>query len=563
MIAATIFIASLYALSLGKPLSHPLQRRDVLEDIPNGFKWSSTPSPSTVLQMRLALVQSDPAGLERALYDVSTPSSPSYGNYLTREEAAAFVAPTSETQQAVNAWLAEHNITATPLTPAGDSLSFDVPVSMANEIFGANFSVYTHEATGNQAIRTLGYSIPADLEGHVDFVHPTTVFPVYKIGRSPAVTMLAANLTPEAVPSSCATSITPACLQGLYGIPTTPATQPSNKIGVAGFIEQYANEADLMQFLERYRPDVPPSSGFSVASIAGGQNLQTPGLAGEEANLDIQYTVGIATNVSNIFLTVGGDPLDGFTAFMNFVEFLLSELDPPQVVSVSYGFDEVVWPQSYAFPMCTSLGQLALRGVSILYASGDAGVSGFQGSINCINSAFIPTFPSTCPYVTSVGGTTGIIPETAATLSSGGFSNYFAFPDYQASAVSSYLSSIGSLNTGKFQPAGRAFPDISAQAERYQIAWRGEIYQVSGTSASTPVVASIIALINDELAAAGKPPLGFLNPLLYANPSVLTDITSGSNPGCGTNGFPALPGWDPVTGLGTPNFSSLRTLAGL
>jgi tripeptidyl-peptidase-1 len=57
---------------------------------------------------------------------------------------------------------------------------------------------------------------------------------------------------------------------------------------------------------------------------------------------------------------------------------------------------------------------------------------------------------------------------------------------------------------------------------------------VSGTSASAPTFASIIALLNDELIAAGKPPLGFLNPLLYSAPETLTDITSGNNPGCNT-----------------------------
>lgn len=47
------------------------------------------------------------------------------------------------------------------------------------------------------------------------------------------------------MPEECATTITPACLQALYNIPTTAATQSSNKLGVTGFIEQFANEADL------------------------------------------------------------------------------------------------------------------------------------------------------------------------------------------------------------------------------------------------------------------------------------------------------------------------------
>ncbi|KAI0085907.1 peptidase S8/S53 domain-containing protein, partial [Irpex rosettiformis] len=84
-----------------------------------------------------------------------------------------------------------------------------------------------------------------------------------------------------------------------------------------------------------------------------------------------------------------------------------------------------------------------------------------------------------------------------------------------------------------------------------------------GTSCSSPIFASVISLINDQLIAAGKSPLGFLNPFLYANPSAFNDVTSGSNPGCNTNGFKATSGWDPVTGLGTPNFAGLKAAAGL
>lgn len=73
----------------------------------------------------------------------------------------------------------------------------------------------------------------------------------------------------------------------------------------------------------------------------------------------------------------------------------------------------------------------------------------------------------------------------------------------------------------------------------------------------TPIVASIIALINNARLDAGKGPVGFINPVIYANPHAFNDITTGDNPGCGTNGFNATKGWDPVTGLGTPNYEKL------
>ena len=82
-----------------------------------------------------------------------------------------------------------------------------------------------------------------------------------------------------------------------------------------------------------------------------------------------------------------------------------------------------------------------------------------------------------------------------------------------------------------------------------------------GTSASSPTFAGVIALINDARVAAGKSPMGFLNPFIYANPQAFNDITSGNNPGCGTPGFYASEGWDPITGNGTPNFQNLLAAA--
>lgn len=205
--------------------------------------------------------------------------------------------------------------------------------------------------------------------------------------------------------------------------------------------------------------------------------------------------------------------------------------------------------------------QLGARGTSILFASGDGGVAGSQ-TTSC--STFLPTFPSGCPFMTSVGATTGIT-ETAATFSSGGFSNFFARPSYQSTDVANYLTALGSTNSGKFNTTGRGFPDVSAQGENVEIVSGGQTGTVAGTSCSSPIFASVIALLNDRLVAAGKSPLGFLNPFLYsaAGKAALNDITTGNNPGCNTNGFPAKTGWDPVTGLGTPNFSKLLTAVGL
>jgi tripeptidyl-peptidase I len=89
----------------------------------------------------------------------------------------------------------------------------------------------------------------------------------------------------------------------------------------------------------------------------------------------------------------------------------------------------------------------------------------------------------------------------------------------------------------------------------------GEVGLIGGTSASSPTFAAFVALLNDARLKAGLPPLGFLNPLFYSTAiGGFNDITSGNAPGCGTEGFNATVGWDPVTGLGTPDFGKLVAL---
>jgi tripeptidyl-peptidase-1 len=155
---------------------------------------------------------------------------------------------------------------------------------------------------------------------------------------------------------------------------------------------------------------------------------------------------------------------------------------------------------------------------------------------------------------------TGVSPDFS---SSGGFSNVFPIPDWQALPVAVYLSALGDTNAGLFNASGRAYPDVAAYGANAQIILGGAQAAVDGTSVSSPVFASVIALVNDKLLEAGKPVLGFLNPWLYANPAMLNDIGTGNNLGCGTNGFPAVSGWDPVTGLGSPVFTAMLSAAGL
>jgi tripeptidyl-peptidase-1 len=279
--------------------------------------------------------------------------------------------------------------------------------------------------------------------------------------------------------------------------------------------------------------------------------------------LDIEYGVAMSVGVKrSVFWYTPGRMPNSTEPDNEPYEAWLSDLskaeNPPSLFSISYGDNENTVQLDYGTRVNTEFMKAGTRGISILASSGDGGVGGSQPSA-C--TKFIPTFPAGSPYITAIGGTTGSNPERTASLSGGGFSNYWDRPDYQKAAVTQYMKVAKNLPpSDRYNQTGAGFPDIAAQAEGFIIIIDGFSTGVSGTSCSSPTVAGIVALLNDVRYAAGKPALGWLNPLLYAHPEGFNDVTTGSNPGCGTQGFQAAAGWDPATGLGTPNFQKLADI---
>lgn len=149
----------------------------------------------------------------------------------------------------------------------------------------------------------------------------------------------------------------------------------------------------------------------------------------------------------------------------------------------------------------------------------------------------------------------------------GGFSEFVAAPSYQTAAVAAYFaSSTPKPPTQYTWPKNRGYPDVSAIGARVLIVSGGSTSVAEGTSASTPIIAGIATLLNDARFNANKNPLGFLNPVLYtmatAQPNAFNDIIVGSNQcteggSCCDYGYYTGHGWDPVTGLGTPNYQEM------
>ncbi|KAJ7234946.1 Pro-kumamolisin, activation domain-containing protein [Mycena rebaudengoi] len=294
------------------------------------------------ITLRFALTSNDLAGLQNKLKSVSTPGSPEFRRWLTKDQVEScvksFVQPSAETVGAFNAFASANGLKPSVISPNGDWVSLTLPVSQANALFAANFT------------RLI---IPTSRQ----FVEPS----------SPIVPAAHRKLTKRAtVPASCDTTnrsglITPICLQDLYGIPTTPATQPNNTLLVTAYDFEWAQTSDLQLFLQLLRPDIASNTTFQLVTLNGGENPQIPGIGGSEADLDVEYTV------------------DGFPQnLLETTTFLDGVDNPPTVITTSYGGNEDQFGVSLATYMA-----LGARGISIVFASGDANIH----LIQCNNSA--------------------------------------------------------------------------------------------------------------------------------------------------------------------------------
>ncbi|KAH9056375.1 subtilisin-like protein [Lactarius vividus] len=563
---------------LAKPLeSHwdDLRTKHTWNSIPENWHNLGHPHVDTTIDLHIALKAQNENALTDALIDYSHVAPPREDKahiYPERRSPNLSRRP-SNVLELAKAWLEHHGVHHSTITTkhGGSWLTLtDVPVSRANELLSASYQLYQHIGTNYTVLRTLSYGLPVVLLEHVQSIAPTTHFGFSHMPRQEPLIRPSGATTeqtkvlggePGTVLSSRDQDVTPSSLRLFYKTSSyVPLAVDRNMLGIMGFLGDYPSPDDLRQFMSEYRSDATDAT-YSVVQIKnGGYNPSSPA---NEANLNIQYTSAIAYPITHIFYSTGssgtlghGDPL------MNWLEYVLDLSNVPQTVSTPYSLPEYKVPLDYATHVCNLFAQLGARGASVLYSSGNDGV----GRGNCLvpdssgnlRVQFVPTFPSTCPWVTSVGGTTGYNPEVAASLSGGGFSVYFPRPSYQDNAVPTFLSNLGGQYNGLYNPGGRGIPDIALQAKSFPIIVKNRRLKMSGTSCSTPTAAGIISLLNDYRISRGKAPLGFLNVLLYGRClSGLNDITSGSNPGCNTGGFSAVPGWDPVSGLGSLDFERL------
>ena len=274
-------------------------------------------------------------------------------------------------------------------------------------------------------------------------------------------------------------------------------------------------------------------------------NPSTSGSADGEVMLDIEVAGAVAPGANIVvYFSTNTDKgfLDAITTAIHDAN------NKPSIVSISWGGPEANWTQQSMTSFNEAFKAASLLGVTICVASGD------QGSSDGLNNGQVNVdFPASSPFVLACGGTSlqvnsnTIVSETVwhdsnTSAGGGGVSEFFLLPDYQANA-----NVPPSLNS-RF--VGRGVPDVSGDADPntgYNVLVDGQQQVIGGTSAVAPLYAGLIARINQQ---KGKT-AGFINPELYANPSLCRDITEGNNNTTAANtGYPAGRGWDACTGLG-------------
>ncbi|KAI1800795.1 DHS-like NAD/FAD-binding domain-containing protein [Daldinia bambusicola] len=559
-----------------------LTTRGVVTNLPTGWMFEKPAKAEEPIQLTIALKQPRINELKARLDRISDPWHAEYGHHLTKDEVRAYQAPDQKALNLVHSWLKSNRIT--DITDEGSMVKFTSTAAEVNRILRTNLGYY---AFGDSSLfmRAQSYTLPRILDGDVEFIHPISNFMSPPQSRLKQRPFRKAAFKASDGEQPCLSGVTPACLKKLYNITyantTTPIESPV-RLGIAGFLEQWIKYDDVSEFLGRYSPELGPLNyNFTVVTLNNGTNPQPnepESRAGLEASLDVEYAMALAYPANVIYYSTGGrgEKIDregkvipsnrsDNEPYLEFFQHILELEDDkiPHVMSISYADDEQSVPAPYATRVCDLLALVAARGVTVLSGSGDGGAGGI-GQNQCYSNdgrrrrIFLPTFPASCPYVTAVGATGNNLPLEGADFSTGGFSNYFVRPSWQKGAVDQYISALNGSHEELYNASGRAFPDISATGTNYVIQVGGYQTDVLGTSASTPVVAALVALINDSRMKAGKNSTGWLNPALYSQPvrEALQDITTGVSQNCVFGdakepGWESLKGYDCVTGLGS------------
>jgi kumamolisin len=344
---------------------------------------------------------------------------------------------------------------------------------------------------------------------------------------------------------------TPIRLGELYAFPTG-ADGTGQTVAVVELGGGYRTD-DLQTYFTSLGLTTMPS--VTAVSVAGAANL--PGTAADaEVLLDIEVLGALAPGATVVVYFAPNTDQGFYEAISQAAH---DTAHKPSVISISWGSPETSWSSQALTAMHTALEDAAMLGVTVTVAAGDHGSSdGDSDSVPHVD------FPASSPFALACGGTTVIASGDTITTevvwndtaldggaTGGGISTQFAVPDWQHTAT---------MPTAPNGSPGRGVPDVAGDADPltgYQVRVDGADQVLGGTSAVAPLWAALVARLNQQLGA----PLGDPHRALYQiGSAAFQDITVGNN-----GAYTAGTGWDPCTGLGSPNgqnlLNALTTLA--
>jgi len=513
---------------------------------------------------------------------------PSARPRLSREQFAARYGTDAADFAKVEAFAHEHGLAASAASAAQRTIRLKGTAASLSEAFGVELRHYTNRGGVTYRGRTGSIYIPKELKDIIVGVHGLDNRPVAKRHSRRRIAAPAAAKAAKArggagkkgkeraAPAKKKKkapdpSVTAPAVAALYNFPAGLTgqgqsialielndTDSSGKPTGAGYAT-----SDLAAYFKALGIAAPT---VAAVSVDGGANVPGPDPDSDgEVTLDIEVAGAIAPGAT-IAVYFAPNTTDGFIDAVN--QAVHDTVHKPSVISISWGGPEDAdgqVDQQFTQGLNQAIEDAAQLGVTICCAAGDDGSpdmaqKGWDGKPHT-------DFPSSSPFSLACGGTKLETQNGAITsevvwnegasegAGGGGVSNVFALPSYQASA------GVPKAPNGS---AGRGVPDVAGNADPvtgYQIYLAGEQQVIGGTSAVAPLMAGLIALINQSLAQQTPgTTAGFVNPLLYGSAAAaFRDITSGNNDIYGKlkGLYTAGPGWDACSGLGVPNGSKL------
>jgi uncharacterized repeat protein (TIGR01451 family) len=488
------------------------------------------------LNLAIGLPLRNEQELDALLGQLYDPASPNYHRYLTPGEFTARFGPTENDYQAVMDFAKSNGLTVTVTHPNRVVLDVSGAATDIARTFHVNLRVYQHPTEA----RTF---YAPDVEPSVDFAVPilhvsgldnySLPHPNFKVSPAAAV----ADATPH---SGTGPNLTywGSDFRAAY-VPGTGLTGAGQSVGLLELDGYYAS--DITTYESRAGlPNVP----LTVVPVDGG--VSTPGSGVGEVSLDIEMAISMAPGLARVYVYEAPNP----SPWVDLLSRMANDNLAKQL-SCSWGGGSPDPSSEQIFK------QMGAQGQSFFNATGDS--DAFTGAID---------FPSDSPNITEVGGTTLTTGSSASyssetvwnwglyngsyTGSSGGISTYYAIPSYQQGI---------SMSASQGSTTMRNVPDVALTADNVYVVYdNGSTGTFGGTSCAAPLWAGFTALVNQQAAAAGQTPVGFLNPALYtigkgANyATAFHDITTGNNfSSSSPSKFLAVTGYDLCTGWGTPN----------